>query len=115
MGEKASVEWWDEYPNQLRLEVQGEPVRILERGMGYLSTAALADDRISVGHPEGLFESWSTLYERFALAIEAARDGAPERVAGLRYPDITAGIEGVRWVEHCVRSADDGGIWVDYR
>lgn len=115
VGEKASIEWWDEFPNQLRYEVQGEPVRVLERGMGYLSTGALADDRIGGGHPEGLFESWATLYERFARAIEAAQDGTPDRVAGLRYPGVEAGVEGVRWVENCVRSADQGGIWVDYR
>ena len=83
--------------------------------MGYLHPEALADDRISGGHPEGLFEAWANLYERFALAIEAHDDGAPERVAGLRYPGVEAGIEGVRWVENCVRSADQGGIWVDYR
>ena len=39
---------------------------------------------------------------------------ATSRVAGLRYPGIEAGIEGVRWVENCVRSADQGGVWVDY-
>jgi hypothetical protein len=33
----------------------------------------------------------------------------------LRYPDIHAGVEGVRWEENCVRSADAGGVWVDYR
>ena len=32
----------------------------------------------------------------------------------IRYPDIHAGIDGVRWVENCVRSADNGGIWVKY-
>ncbi|WP_228200544.1 Gfo/Idh/MocA family oxidoreductase, partial [Acinetobacter baumannii] len=32
VGEKASIEWWDEHPNQLSYEVQGEPARILERG-----------------------------------------------------------------------------------
>lgn len=115
VGEKASIEWWDEFPNQLRYEVQGEPARVLERGMGYLSAGALADDRIGGGHPEGLFESWATLYERFARAIEAAGDGDPARVAGLRYPGIEAGVAGVRWVENCVRSADLGGVWVDYR
>ncbi|MDD1830279.1 Gfo/Idh/MocA family oxidoreductase, partial [Photobacterium sp. ZSDE20] len=34
VGSKASIEWWDEQPNQLRYEVQGEPSRLLERGMG---------------------------------------------------------------------------------
>ena len=112
IGAKASLEWWDERPNQLSFEVQGQPARILERGMGYLHPAALADDRIGAGHPEGLFEAWSNLYYRFALAMDAADRGQP---APLRYPDIDAGVEGVRWVEHCVRSADAGAVWVDYR
>ena len=36
VGSKASIEWWDEHPNQLRFEVQGEPARVLDRGMDYL-------------------------------------------------------------------------------
>jgi predicted dehydrogenase len=111
IGSRASLEWWDERPNQLSFEVQGQPARILERGMGYLHPAALADDRIGAGHPEGLFEAWSNLYRRYALAMDAAERGQP---APERYPDIDAGVEGVRWVEHCVRSADAGAVWVDY-
>ncbi|NJG42435.1 Gfo/Idh/MocA family oxidoreductase, partial [Salmonella enterica] len=72
VGEKASLEWWDEQPNQLRYEVQGEPARILERGMDYLDPLARQDDRIGGGHPEGLFEAWSNLYRRFAIAMDAA-------------------------------------------
>ena len=111
IGSKGSLEWWDERPNQLSFEVQGQPARILERGMGYLHPAALADDRIGAGHPEGLFEAWSNLYRRYALAMDAVERGQP---APERYPDIDAGVEGVRWVEHCVRSADAGAVWVDY-
>ncbi len=33
----------------------------------------------------------------------------------LSYPDIQAGLEGVRWLENCVRSADAGAAWVDFR
>ncbi|WP_299651341.1 Gfo/Idh/MocA family oxidoreductase [uncultured Jannaschia sp.] len=114
VGEKASIEWWDEHPNQLRFEVQDEPVRILERNMGYLHPAALAEDRIGAGHPEGLFEAWANLYDRFAVAMEATDQGDAERLSQIRYPDIAAGVEGVRWVANCVRSADSGGVWVDY-
>ncbi|WP_373099493.1 MULTISPECIES: Gfo/Idh/MocA family protein [Pasteurellaceae] len=111
IGEKASLEWWDEQPNQLRFEVQGEPVRILERGMGYLHDSAQQEDRIGGGHPEGLFEAWANLYARFAKAIAANAQG---KATDFWYPDIRAGVEGVRWVENCVKSADAGGIWVDY-
>jgi predicted dehydrogenase len=114
VGSKASIEWWDEHPNQLRLEVQGEPVRILDRGMPYLHAPALADDRIGAGHAEGLFEAWANLYTRYAVAMEATDAGDAARLVAVRYPDVRAGVEGVRWVENCVRSADLGGVWIDY-
>lgn len=64
VGEKASLEWWDEQPNQLRYEIQGEPVRILERGMDYLDPLARQDDRIGGGHPEGLLR-----HGRISIAV----------------------------------------------
>ncbi len=115
IGSKASLEWWDERPNQLSFEVQGRPAQILERGMDYLHPAALHHDRIGGGHPEGLFEAWSNLYYRFALAMDASDRDDQAALTAIRYPDIHAGVEGVRWVENCVRSADLGGVWVDYR
>lgn len=114
IGSRASLEWWDERPNQLSVEVQGQPAQILERGMGYLHPAALQDDRIGGGHPEGLFEAWSNLYRRFALAMDAANRGDAEALAALRYPDIDAGVDGVRWVERCVESANLDSTWVAY-
>ncbi|WP_122754612.1 Gfo/Idh/MocA family protein [Pseudomonas viridiflava] len=114
IGSRASLEWWDERPNQLSFEVQGQPAQILERGMGYLHPDALLDDRIGGGHPEGLFEAWSNLYYRFALAMDATTRGNAATLQALRYPDIIAGVEGVRWVQRCVESADQGGIWIDY-
>ncbi|MBN3817049.1 Gfo/Idh/MocA family oxidoreductase [Paraburkholderia sp. Se-20369] len=115
IGSKASVEWWDEHPNQLRYEIQGQPAQVLDRGMGYLHPQALHDDRIGAGHPEGLFEAWSNLYSRFARAMDATDRRDAAALKGIRYPDVHAGVEGVRWVENCVRSADEGGVWVDYR
>jgi predicted dehydrogenase len=114
MGSKASLEWWDERPNQLTFEIQGQPAQILERGMGYLHPQALVDDRIGSGHPEGLFEAWANLYYRFALAMDAQNRDDQSALASLRYPGIDAGVEGVRWVERCVQSADQGGVWVEY-
>jgi len=114
MGSKASLEWWDERPNQLSLEIQGRPIQILERGMEYLHPEALVDDRVGPGHPEGYFEAWSNLYYRFALAMDAVDRDDQAALAEIRYPDIHAGVEGVRWVERCVKSADEGGVWIDY-
>ena len=114
VGEKASIEWWDEHPNQLSYEVQGEPARILERGMPYLSPNALADDRIGGGHPEGLFEAWANLYRRYAQAIDATDRDDRVFLQDFWYPDVEAGLHGVYWVEQCVKSADAGSQWVDF-
>lgn len=113
IGSKASIEWWDEQPNQLRYEIQGKPAQILERGMDYLYQEALADDRIGGGHPEGLFEAWSNLYSRFAMSMEASDRG--KTLNDFWFPGIESGVEGVRWVENCVRSADNGAVWVEYQ
>ncbi|WP_299495561.1 Gfo/Idh/MocA family oxidoreductase [uncultured Shewanella sp.] len=116
VGEKASIEWWDEQPNQLRYEVQGEPARLLERGMGYLYQGAVgvSPDRISGGHAEGYFESWANIYHRFALAFDAANRNNQAALSSLIFPGIDAGIDGVRLCEKCVESADKNAAWVDY-
>lgn len=117
IGEKASIEWWDEHPNQLKFEVQGKPAQILDRGMGYLHNEdpAVAANRIGGGHAEGLFESWANLYHRYGLAIHAKMVGDESLAEGLWYPGIDAGISGVKFLEKCVESADNGSIWVDYQ
>ncbi|QUI21163.1 Gfo/Idh/MocA family oxidoreductase [Vallitalea pronyensis] len=117
VGSKASIEWWDEHPNQLVYEVQGKPKQLLDRGHGYLyhDDMAVTCDRIGCGHAEGLFESWANLYQRYAIAIDAMIGGDKETVENTWFPDIHAGLEGVRFIENCVRSADNGSAWVDYK
>nr|WP_240997186.1 hypothetical protein [Pseudomonas viridiflava] len=46
--------------------------------------------------------------------MNATTRGDAVTLQSLRYPDIDAGVEGVRWVQRCVESADQGGIWIDY-
>ena len=53
---------------------------MLERGAGYLTDEARVEDRIGGGHAEGLFEAWSNLYARFAVAMAEADKGALRRL-----------------------------------
>lgn len=115
VGSKASIEWWDEHPNQLKYEVQGQPAQTLERGMGYLyEDDAVNCDRIGGGHAEGLFESWANLYYRFGKAMHAHNEGNQEVIANSWYPSVEDGAQGVKFIEKCVESADGGSTWVNY-
>jgi len=117
IGSKASIEWWDEHPNQLSYEIQGKPKQLLDRGTGYLYTddPSVSMDRIGGGHAEGLFESWSNLYNKFAFAMNAMDNGDADLLKSMIFPGIEAGINGVRFLENCVKSADNGSEWVDYK
>lgn len=115
IGSKASIEWWDEHPNQLRYEVQGQPAQVLERGMGYLyQDEAVNADRIGAGHAEGLFESWANLYYRFGKAVHGYIDNNEEIINHYWYPNVDDGLNGVKLIEKCVESADNGSSWVKY-
>ena len=118
VGEKASIEWWDEHPNQIIFSQQGKPVQILDRGQGYLfrDEEMVDGDRMGAGHAEGLFEAWANIYRRFALAMDRVNKGvkASKVMDSLWFPSIRDGAEGVRFVEKCVSSADQGSVWVNY-
>ncbi|WP_336796169.1 Gfo/Idh/MocA family oxidoreductase [Erwinia aphidicola] len=114
IGSRASLEWRDYNPGELKFEVQGQPNQMLHHGMPYLDESALADERLGALHTEGLAESWANIYLKFAIAISATQRGDSKTLAALVYPDINAGAEGVRWIENCVRSADSGSSWVNY-
>lgn len=116
VGSKASLEWCDEHPNQLKYEIQGQPKQILDRGHGYLyrENPAIDADRLGGGHAVGLFESWSNLYHRFGLAMNAKLTGNDEDADNLWFPGLDYGTEGVKFIEKCVESADDGAKWVKY-
>lgn len=114
VGSRASLVWTDYQPNELGYEVQGQPVRTMHRGMAYLDPSCDADERLGALHTEGLTESWANIYLKFAIAIDAKNRGDEQTLADLVYPDIDAGLEGVRWIENCVRSADSGSSWVRF-
>jgi predicted dehydrogenase len=115
VGSKASIEWSDSHPDQLIYEVQGEPNRILHHGMPYLEQESLAVDRMGALHTEGLGDSWANIYLWIAQAIDAKQRGDKAFLETHHYPGIKAGTDGVRWLENCVRSADAGSAWVDFR
>jgi predicted dehydrogenase len=114
IGSKASIEFTDTQPNELIFEIQGQPAQKLFRGMSYLYNECNADERLGALHTEGLIEAWSNLYLKFAIAIDAKNRGDQKTLDSLIYPDIDAGIEGIRWVTNCVKSANAGAVWVDF-
>ena len=63
--------------------------------MDYLNPEALEYERLGALHYTGLIESWSNLYTRFAIAMDAKNRGDEETLKNLVYPDLEHGIDGM--------------------
>ena len=110
-GEKAGLEWAQEDPNYLWVMPLGEPKRLITRSGAGAGAAAARVTRVPPGHPEGYLEGFATIYAEAARAIEAAREGgapAPDVV----FPGISEGLQGVAFVDACVRSSKRNAAWV---
>ncbi len=109
-GTKGGLEWEQEQPNHLWFTPFGQEKRLITRGGAGAGAAAARVSRIPSGHPEGYLEGFATIYAEAARAIRAARTGAspdPDVI----YPGITDGVEGVAFVEACVRSSEANAAW----
>lgn len=110
-GDKAGLEWGQESPNHMWFSPLGEPKRLLTRNGAGASDANVAASRIPGGHPEGYFEAFANLYSEAAHAIHALRRGeTPPK--DLLYPTLDDGLDGMRFIDACVRSSSNDSEWV---
>lgn len=110
-GDKGGLEWAQEDPNYLWFTPLGEPKRLLTRGGAGAGPAAAAVSRTPGGHPEGYLEGFANIYTGAANAIRARQAG--QAAPGLDdLPDVEDGLEGMKFVDACVRSSRRNAAWV---
>ncbi len=110
-GTKGGLEWTQADPNYLWYTPFGEPKRLITRGGAGSNASAARMTRIPSGHPEGYLEGFANIYSETAKAIRAARDGKkpPKDVT---FPGIQDGIDGMAFIEACVKSSKRNAKWV---
>ncbi|MZR12906.1 gfo/Idh/MocA family oxidoreductase [Maritimibacter sp. DP07] len=110
-GTKAGIEWRQEEPNVLRVTPLGGTRQFVTRASRATTEGSRRLTRIPPGHPEGFLEAFANIYGEAAQAIRAARTGAPWP-EGVTFPTVADGVEGVAFVEACVRSSRGDAAWV---
>jgi predicted dehydrogenase len=114
-GERASLEWVQEAPEQLLVRPVDGPHRLLFRGSGYLAPTARRSSRLWPGHPEGFLEAFANVYTGIAEAVLARRDGVEPDPATQVFPTVEDGVLGMKVVDAAIASNERGGAWVDAR
>ncbi len=110
-GTKAGIEWAQEDPNYLWITPLGGQRSRMTRGGGGAGPDAARMTRIPPGHPEGYLEGFANIYAEAARAILARRAGTSPDPA-VTFPGLAEGVEGVAFVDACVRSSARNAAWV---
>jgi predicted dehydrogenase len=105
-GRTGGLKWEQENPNQLEFLQEGKPLTLIKPGYDFNLPQAREATKLPPGHPEGFFDAMGNIYRGVAKAI----NGLP--VDAGAYPDITAGVRGMRFVEAVLRSSRSGNVWV---
>ncbi len=113
-GTKASLEWYQENPNELIVKSAAEPRKILRRGNGYLGKAAQDNTRTPFAHPEGFIEAFANVYLAAADAIADELAGKYPRKSGYDFPDIDDGVAGMAFIETVVKSSKAKQKWTKF-
>ena len=110
-GTKAGIEWAQEDPNYLWVGPLNQPKYRITRGGAGSGPEAGRVTRVPPGHPEGYLEGFANIYAEAARAILARREGVAVDPA-VTFPGLKEGVEGVAFVDACVRSSKRNGAWV---
>jgi predicted dehydrogenase len=110
-GTKGGIEWEQEHPNHLWFTPLGEPKRLITRSGAGAGEAAARMTRIPSGHPEGYLEGFANIYREAAAAIRSRRRGGPKLSKDVIYPTVEDGLEGMRFIDACVRSSANDAAW----
>jgi predicted dehydrogenase len=113
-GTKGSLEWSQENPNYLRISYLSKPTENISRGRDELYPHAQSYSRIPAGHPEGYFEAFANIYSTFITALQKKISGEALSGNDQDYPGVQAGIQGVKFIEKCVESSQNGAVWIDF-
>ena len=108
-GEKGSLEWHQENPNQLITRWLNEPVKIYTPNGNGLYPEALEISRIPAGHPEGYLEAFATIYKNFAKHLLATLEG--NSIENTDYPSLNDGIRGMQFIYAAVESNENNSAW----
>ena len=111
-GDGGSIQWFQEEPEKITVIKKDGSLTELHRGYGSIAPGAAKYGRLPSGHPEGWLEAMGNLYRSFMECIDAKESGTftPDMID---YPTVSDGVDGIRFVEACLKSQAQGNVWVE--
>ena len=113
-GENGTIEWSQESPNYIDLFKLGKPSERLSRGRDGFYPQAQTYSRIPAGHSEGFFAAMANIYKTYIGAVEKLKAGRTPTEEDMDFPSVQMGMDGVRFINRCVESSEQGAVWINF-
>ena len=113
-GDKGGMEWEQENPNYLTVDIFGKAKKIIRRAGNETIDIGNRITRIPPGHPEGYLEGFANIYSDFAKQILAFKDNQKPEKDILLVPSIEDGVKGIKFITTVVKSGSNGGKWIKF-
>lgn len=110
-GEKGSLEWHQETPNELITRWIDQPKMTFTPNGNGIYPLSLAASRIPAGHPEGFIEAFANVYKNFATHLNAVLSDTAIETPD--YPTVADGMRGLQFIHAAVESDRHNAAWVE--
>lgn len=111
-GDKGSVIWNQEECEKVLVADKDGAWKELHRGNFGIDEKAAKYSRLPSGHPEGYYEAMANLYLSFVNCVNAKKQGTFTEDM-IDFPTVYDGVQGVKFIEACLKSSRNGNVWVD--
>lgn len=109
-GEKGSLEWSQENPNQLITRWLDQPKTVYTPNGNNLYSESLSASRIPAGHPEGYLEAFANVYKNFASHLNVKL--SDKEIKTPDYPTVADGVRGMKFIYASVESDKKNSEWI---
>lgn len=111
-GSEGTILWFQETPEKITVIDKNGTIREVHRGYGDIDPKAAKYGRLPAGHTEGWLEAMGNLYRSFTECVAAKEEGTFTEEM-IDYPTVKDGAEGLAFVEACLKSNQNGNVWVE--
>ncbi len=108
-GNKGSVEWFQDDPNNLKFVELNKPTKIITRASNFVSDLSMKSSRLVAGHPEGFFEAFANIYTEFANSIYNYNKNKKLKYT---HPSIEDGVKGIKFIFAAKKSSKQNSKWI---
>lgn len=113
-GTKGALEWHQEDPNKIYVRRNGQPLQVYTRDPNapHMNASGKAACRLPSGHPEAFFEAFANIYRSAYDNMVLRATNQKFETRDTVYPNVYDGVEGMYFIEQCVRSSKENGGWL---